>query len=122
MGHLPSIDLVRIENGKVFNVPIQKAYVDQERGHRSLGLRTLLEKFQDKVHASLKRHSGCDADSVCSYPTWICRLTRKQKVGCSSLGSICNFPISRYKTLLVCTRRFEFGPLITRPMQAVWRL
>ncbi|KAG8216196.1 glycosyltransferase family 90 protein [Butyriboletus roseoflavus] len=49
MGHLPSIDLVRIQNGKAFSVPIQKTYVDEDRGHRSLGFRDLIEKFQDKL-------------------------------------------------------------------------
>ena len=52
MGHLPSIDLVRIQEGKAFTVAVNKTYVDKERGHRSLGFRTLVEKFQDKVHAS----------------------------------------------------------------------
>lgn len=118
MGHLPSIDLVRVEDGKVFDVPIKKTYEDKERGRRSRGFRDLLKQFRHKVHVNLARHSVSDVNSVRSCPTWTCRSTRKQKVGCSSLGSIYNFPISRYKTLLVCTRRFAPDPLIARPMQA----
>lgn len=119
MGQLPSIDLVRIQDGEAFDVPIEKAYVDKERGHRSLGFRALLKKYQDKVHESFGRHSGSDADSVSSYPTWISRSTRKQKVGCLSLGSIYNFPISHYKTPLVCTHRYTFHSFITWPLQGV---
>lgn len=53
MGHLPSIDLVRIQDGKVFDVPIEKVYVDQEHGRRSHGFRTLIEAFLDKVQDSI---------------------------------------------------------------------
>ncbi|KAH0831320.1 glycosyltransferase family 90 protein [Lanmaoa asiatica] len=49
MGHLPSIDLVRIQDGKVSDVPIEKAYTDTERGQRSRGFRGLLERFQSKL-------------------------------------------------------------------------
>jgi hypothetical protein len=104
MGHLPSIDLVRIQDGEVSAVSIEKAYVDTERGHRSLGFRGLLSNFGDKVHAGLGCPLGIDVDPVCSCPTWTLRSTRKQKVGCLPLGSICKFPTSRYKTLLVCSR------------------
>lgn len=71
MGHLPSIDLVRVQDGEVFNVQIEKGYIDKERGHRSLGFRALLEKFQNKVHESFGRHSKSNADSISSYRTWI---------------------------------------------------
>ena len=105
MGHLPSIDLVRIQDGKVSAVSIDKGYADKELGHRSLGFRSLLAKFRDKVHAGLGCHPGNDVDSVCSCPTWTWRSTQRQKVGFLSLGSICNSPTSHYKTLLVCTLR-----------------
>ncbi|KAF8452823.1 glycosyltransferase family 90 protein [Boletus edulis BED1] len=49
LGTLPSINLVRIQDGNVSEVQIDKAYVDGERGHRSLGFQGLLEKFQDKL-------------------------------------------------------------------------
>ena len=52
MGHLPSIDLVRIQDGEVTAVAIEKAFVDKEQGQRSLGFRRLLSKFRDKVQAS----------------------------------------------------------------------
>ena len=66
MGHLPSIDLVCIQDGEVSTVPIKKAYVDTERGHRSLGFRALLESFRGKVHAGLVCPFGSDVDPVCS--------------------------------------------------------
>ncbi|KIJ64914.1 glycosyltransferase family 90 protein [Hydnomerulius pinastri MD-312] len=49
VGQLPSIDLVRIQDGEVIDVQIEKAYKDTERGHRSLGFRRLLEKYQHKL-------------------------------------------------------------------------
>ncbi|KAF8546751.1 glycosyltransferase family 90 protein [Imleria badia] len=49
MGHLPSVDLVRIQDGSVSAVTIEKAYVDKERGHRSRGFRELLVNFQDEL-------------------------------------------------------------------------
>ncbi|KAF8452826.1 glycosyltransferase family 90 protein [Boletus edulis BED1] len=49
LGHLPSITLVRIQDGNVSEVPIKQAYVDKERGHRSRGFRELLEKFIEKL-------------------------------------------------------------------------
>ncbi|KAH7883119.1 glycosyltransferase family 90 protein [Phlebopus sp. FC_14] len=48
-GQLPSIDLVRIQDGQAIDVSINKVYEDTERGHRSLGFRRLLEKFQHKL-------------------------------------------------------------------------
>ncbi|KAF9225042.1 glycosyltransferase family 90 protein [Gyrodon lividus] len=49
MGQLPSIDLVRIQDGEVIDVQIDKMYKDTERGHRSLGFRRLLTKFHQKL-------------------------------------------------------------------------
>lgn len=47
VSELPSIDLVRIIDGKVEGTSID--YLDSEQGHRAMGFMTLLEKFQDKV-------------------------------------------------------------------------
>lgn len=47
VSELPSIDLVRIIDGKVEGTSIDK--LDSEQGHRAMGFMTLLEKFQDKL-------------------------------------------------------------------------
>lgn len=47
VGELPSIDLVRIVDGKAEAFSVDKT--SGERGHRSLGFMRLLQKFQDKV-------------------------------------------------------------------------
>ncbi|KAG6380428.1 glycosyltransferase family 90 protein [Boletus reticuloceps] len=49
LGHLPSITLVRIQDGNVSEISIDKTYVDTELGYRSRGFRELLEKFLDKL-------------------------------------------------------------------------
>ncbi|EGO01338.1 glycosyltransferase family 90 protein [Serpula lacrymans var. lacrymans S7.3] len=49
VGRLPSIDLVRIQDGVAINANVEKIWVDTERGHRSLGFRTMMEKFQEKL-------------------------------------------------------------------------
>lgn len=48
-GQLPSIDLVRIQDGEAIDFKVQKKFKDQEKGHRSLGFRRLVEKYQHKV-------------------------------------------------------------------------
>ena len=96
---------MRVQDGNVSAVKIEKAYVDTERGHRSRGFRGLLENIRDKVHANTERHFWSNVDTVCSYPTCTWRSTRKQKVECLSLGNMCNFPTSRYKASLVCSHR-----------------
>ncbi|KIM53983.1 glycosyltransferase family 90 protein [Scleroderma citrinum Foug A] len=48
-GQLPSIDLVRILDGEAIDFKVQKKFKDQEKGHRSLGFRRLLEKYQHKL-------------------------------------------------------------------------
>ena len=48
-GQLPSIDLVRIQDGQAIDFKVQKKFKDQEKGHRSLGFRRLVEKYQHKV-------------------------------------------------------------------------
>ncbi|KAL4061999.1 glycosyltransferase family 90 protein [Scleroderma citrinum] len=49
VGQLPSIDLVRIQDGEAIDFKVQKKFKDQEKGHRSLGFRRLVEKYQHKV-------------------------------------------------------------------------
>lgn len=46
---MPSIDLVQIQSGVAVVHKVPKKWKDTERGHRALGFRRLLEKFQDKV-------------------------------------------------------------------------
>ncbi|KAG6336178.1 hypothetical protein ID866_2916 [Astraeus odoratus] len=48
-GQLPSIDLVRIENGEAIHVEIPRKWKDPEKGHRSLGFRRLMERYQHKL-------------------------------------------------------------------------
>lgn len=55
MGYLPSISLVRVQDGEAFEVPIEKAYKDTVRGHRFLGSPALLERFRDR---NVGGHSG----------------------------------------------------------------
>ena len=100
MEHL--ISLLRVQDGNVSAVKIEKAYVDTEHGHR---FRELLENIRDKVHANTERHFGNNVDSVYGYPTWTWRSTRKQKVEYLSLGNTSNFPTSRCKAPLVCSHR-----------------
>ncbi|KAF9237133.1 hypothetical protein BU15DRAFT_76241 [Melanogaster broomeanus] len=48
-GQLSSIDLVRIQDGEVSGVNIEKEYKDTEKGHRSMGFQQLLTRFQHKL-------------------------------------------------------------------------
>lgn len=48
-GQLPSIDLVRIEDGLAIDLNVEKKFKDTEKGHRALGFRRLLEKFQHRL-------------------------------------------------------------------------
>lgn len=86
---LPSIDLVRIVNGKAEGTSIDKS--DSERGHRALGFMSLLEKFQDKV---------CLPSTLCpflllmkAYSSLTCNLlsTRRRRAGSWYLGNTANF-------------------------------
>ncbi|KAF9237132.1 glycosyltransferase family 90 protein [Melanogaster broomeanus] len=43
VGQLPSIDLVRIQDGNVFDVKIEKAYKDTEKSRRAIGFRQLFK-------------------------------------------------------------------------------
>jgi len=49
VGYLPSVDLVRIENGTTRTIDISKGFEDSEVGARAKGFRVMLEKFQDKL-------------------------------------------------------------------------
>jgi hypothetical protein len=49
VGTLPSVDLVRIENGTTKTVQVNKAFADSEVGARAKGFRVMLEKFQAKL-------------------------------------------------------------------------
>ncbi|WWC66770.1 uncharacterized protein I206_100675 [Kwoniella pini CBS 10737] len=49
VGFLPSVDLVRIENGQTRTIDVSKGFDDSEVGARAKGFRVMLEKFQDKL-------------------------------------------------------------------------
>jgi hypothetical protein len=49
VGYLPSVDLVRIENGQTRTIDVSKGFDDSEVGARAKGFRVMLEKFQDKL-------------------------------------------------------------------------
>jgi hypothetical protein len=49
VGHLPSVDLVRVENGTTKTIDVNKGFHDSEVGARAKGFRVMLEKFQDKL-------------------------------------------------------------------------
>ncbi|KAL7418792.1 hypothetical protein Q5752_006475 [Cryptotrichosporon argae] len=49
VGFLPSVDLVRIENGTTRTIDVSKGFDDSEVGARAKGFRVMLEKFQAKL-------------------------------------------------------------------------
>lgn len=49
VGFLPSVDLVRIENGSTRTIDVSKGFDDSEVGARAKGFRVMLEKFQDRL-------------------------------------------------------------------------
>jgi hypothetical protein len=49
VGYLPSVDLVRIKDGKTRTIDVSKGFDDSEVGARAKGFRVMLEKFQDKL-------------------------------------------------------------------------
>lgn len=49
VGFLPSVDLVRVENGKTRSIDVSKGFDDSEVGARAKGFRVMLEKFQAKL-------------------------------------------------------------------------
>ena len=46
VGHLPSVDLVRIEGGKTRTIDVSTGFDDAEVGARAKGFRVMIEKFQ----------------------------------------------------------------------------
>lgn len=49
VGFLPSVDLVRIEQGTSRTIDVSKGFEDSEVGARAKGFRVMLEKFQDRL-------------------------------------------------------------------------
>lgn len=49
VGYLPSVDLVRIEDGQTRTIDVSKGHDDSEVGARAKGFRVMLEKFQHKL-------------------------------------------------------------------------
>jgi hypothetical protein len=49
VGYLPSVDLVRIENGTTRTIDMSKGFEDSEVGARAKGFRVMLEKFQSEL-------------------------------------------------------------------------
>ena len=49
VGFLPSVDLVRIENGETRTIDVSKGFDDAEVGARAKGFRVMLEKFQHNL-------------------------------------------------------------------------
>ena len=49
VGFLPSVDLVRIENGTTRTIDVSKGFDDAEVGARAKGFRVMLEKFQHNL-------------------------------------------------------------------------
>lgn len=45
VGYLPSVDLVRIQDGKTHTIDVSKGFDDSEVGARAKGFRVMLEKF-----------------------------------------------------------------------------
>ncbi|BEJ13624.1 hypothetical protein CspHIS471_0307980 [Cutaneotrichosporon sp. HIS471] len=49
VGFLPSVDLVRIENGETRTIDVNNGFDDSEVGARAKGFRVMLEKFQEHL-------------------------------------------------------------------------
>lgn len=49
VGYLPSVDLVRIEEGKTRTIDVSQGFDDAEVGARAKGFRVMLERFQDRL-------------------------------------------------------------------------
>jgi len=72
VGHLPSIDLVRLTNGKAITLNIEKGFEDTEVSARAKGFRVMIEKFQHKVGAKTysSEMSSIDTMNALSSLTW----------------------------------------------------
>ena len=75
VGHLPSIDLVRLENGVATAMKIQDGFNDTEAGARAEGFLAMIAKFQHKVSA-IVHASMMHTDALHSYRIWISLSTR----------------------------------------------
>ena len=53
VGLLPSVDLVRIEDGKTRTIDVNTGFDDAEVGARAKGFRVMLEKFQCQSRTSM---------------------------------------------------------------------
>lgn len=58
VGHLPSIDLVRLQNGNAITLNVQTGFNDSEVSARAKGFRVMIEKFQHTVSFDIQRHSS----------------------------------------------------------------
>ena len=65
---MPSIDLVRIRDGKAYAVNIKEGYDDPDVSARAGGFKAIIDKFQDKV--SVLTNVSTIAHSLCSSLTW----------------------------------------------------
>lgn len=54
VGSLPSVDLVRLKDGKSTTVNLEKGYEDAEVSARAKGFRVMIEKYQAKVRIVLQ--------------------------------------------------------------------
>lgn len=60
VGLLPSVDLVRIQDGRTRTIDINTGFEDSEVGARARGFRLMLEKFKGALNAIVSRHAeGC---------------------------------------------------------------
>ena len=55
VGLLPSVDLVRIEDGKTRTIDVNTGFDDAEVGARAKGFRVMLEKFQGESERSTRQ-------------------------------------------------------------------
>ena len=96
VGHLPSIDLVRLENGRAISMNIQNGFNDTEVGARAKGFRVMIEKFQHKVRPNVDAPI-MRPNAFYSCRIWTSLLTRKQKGGLLSPGNILTIRTRQYK-------------------------
>ena len=92
VGQLPSIDLVRLENGTAIAVNIQKGFNDSEVGARARGLVAMVQKFQQRVRVNAHVHI-MRTNVHHSYRIWSSPSMPKQRGGSSFLGNILNTQI-----------------------------
>ena len=96
VGYLPSIDLVRLENGQAISMNILDGFNDTEVGARAKGFRVMIEKFQHKVCASVDVPI-MNTNVFHSYQIWTSLSMRKQKGGLLSPGNILSIQTRQYK-------------------------